>query len=161
MSNSLLPYNYSQCDELTYEFTTINGDVYVAYFIDMTAYSRHFSNVYTFNFESRNEVSSPQDDRIADTICTIVGSIFKDNRNAVIIICDNIDNREQGRNRLFQQWYSRINNTSICKVDKQYHSEDYDIYSSLLIHADNPDLGDIVKAFVKLTENGFIPEDED
>jgi hypothetical protein len=105
-------------------------------------------------------VNSPQDERIADTICSIVGTIFEDNKNAVIIICDNTDNREQGRNRLFQQWYSRINNTSICKVDKQYHSEDYDIYSSLLIHADNPDLGNIVEAFVKLAEKGFIPDED-
>ena len=160
MSDLLHPYNYSQCNELMYEFTTIHGDVYVAYFIDMAVYSPHFNNVYTFNFESRNEVNSPQDERIADTICSIVGTIFEDNKNAVIIICDNTDNREQGRNRLFQQWYSRINNTSICKVDKQYHSEDYDIYSSLLIHADNPDLGNIVEAFVKLAEKGFIPDED-
>ena len=103
MSDLLHPYNYSQCDELMYEFTTIHGDVYVAYFIDMAVYSPHFNNVYTFNFESRNEVNSPQDERIADTICSIVGTIFEDNKNAVIIICDNTDNREQGRNRLFQQ----------------------------------------------------------
>lgn len=160
MSSSLHPYDFVERDKLTYEFTTANGIVYVAYFLDMAAYSSHFTNVYTFNFENCAGVDAPHDDRIADTICTIVGNIFDNNRNAVIIVCDNTDHREQGRNRLFQQWYARLHNTSICKVDRKYQSEDYDIYSSLLIHVDNPDLKTIIPAFIKLTENGLIPEDE-
>ena len=64
------------------------------------------------------------------------------------------------RNRLFQQWYARLNNKSISKVDKQYPSEDYDIYSSLLIHLDNPDLEEITFAFNQLAETGFIPEED-
>lgn len=126
----------------------------------MATYDSHFSNVYTFNFESCGKVTSPQDDRIADTVCTIIGTIFSNNRNAVIIVCDSTDHREIGRSRLFQQWYMRINDNSICKIDRKYHSEDYDIYSSLLILADNPDFESIIRAFIKLTDNGFIPDDD-
>lgn len=160
MSDSLRPYDFVERDKLTYEFTTAKGITYVAYFLDMAAYSSHFTNVYTFNFDTCAEIDASHDDRIADTICTIVGRIFANNRNAVIIVCDNTDHREHGRNRLFQQWYARLHNTSICKVDRKYQSEDYDIYSSLLIHVDNPDLKTIIPAFIKLTENGFIPEEE-
>jgi hypothetical protein len=53
-----------------------------------------------------------------------------------------------------------LNNKSISKVDKQYQSEDYDIYSSLLIHLDNPDLEEITFAFNQLAETGFIPEED-
>ena len=77
-----------------------------------------------------------------------------------MIVCDNTDHREKGRNRLFQQWYTRLHDTAICKVDKQYRSEYYDIYSSLLIHENNPDFDNIVRAFIRLSENGFIPETE-
>jgi len=130
MYDSLHPYSYKLCGELTYEFTTKAGVVYVAYFLDMTAYDDLFENVYTFNFDTRVEANIPQDDRIADTICAIIGEIFKNNNNAVVIVCDNTDHREKGRNRLFQQWYTRLHDTAICKVDKQYRSEYYDIYSS-------------------------------
>lgn len=160
MYDSLHPYSYKLCGELTYEFTTKAGVVYVAYFLDMTAYDDLFENVYTFNFDTRVEANIPQDDRIADTICTIIGEIFKNNNNAVVIVCDNTDHREKGRNRLFQQWYTRLHDTAICKVDKQYRSEYYDIYSSLLIHENNPDFDNIVRAFIRLSENGFIPETE-
>lgn len=159
MLSSLHPYSYRLCGELTYEFVTSYGVEYVAYFIDMSAYSPYFTNVYTFNFESRNNVEAPQDERIADTICVILGSIFADNKNAVIIVCDNLDHRERGRNRLFQQWYIRLENTDICKIDKQYRSEDYDIYSSLFIHVDNPDFETIIHTFVRLSEQGFVPEE--
>ena len=120
-----------------------------------------FTNVYTFNFEPRTKVDdAPHDERIADTICSIIERIFVNDRNAVIIVCDSTDHHEQGRNRLFQQWYARLNNKSISKVDKQYQSEDCDIYSSLLIHLDNPDLEEITFAFNQLAETGFIPEED-
>ena len=161
MSDLLHPYEYRTLDDLTYEFVTAHGAKYVAYFLDMAAYSRHFSHVYTFDFDAVNEVEVPHDDRIADTICTIFGRIFTHHRNAVIIVCDSTDHREQGRNRLFQQWFLRINRSDIYKIDKQYHSEDYAIYTSLFIHAQNPDFLRIVEEFVHLTEHGFIPDDND
>lgn len=160
MYDSLHPYDYKLCGDLIYEFTTEAGIVYIAYFLDMSTYDSHFNHVYTFNFDSRDNVNTPQDNRIADTICTIVSEIFDNDSNAVIIICDNTDHREKGRNRLFQQWYDRMSNTAICKVDKQYRSEDYDIYSSLLIHENNADFDNIVRAFIRLSDNGFIPQDE-
>lgn len=160
MSSSLHPYSYVQNGELAYEFTTVNGDVYVAYFLDMAAYSPYFTDVYTFNFELRDSNTIPQQDgRVADTICVIMRRIFESNRNAVIITCDNTDHREQGRNRLFQQWYARFGDPSIYKIDRQYHSEDYDIYSSLLIHEQNPNREHIEAAFIQLSEHGFIPEE--
>ena len=94
MYDSLHPYSYKLCGELTYEFTTKAGVVYVAYFLDMTTYDDLFENVYTFNFDTRIEANIPQDDRIADTICAIIGEIFKNNNNAVVIVCDNTDHRE-------------------------------------------------------------------
>lgn len=132
----------------------------MAYFLDMAAYSPHFSDVYTFNFELRDSrFPQVQDDRVADTICTIMRRIFLNNKNAVVIICDNTDHREQGRNRLFQQWYARFADQSILKIDRKYHSEDYDIYSSLLIHEQNPNLEKIEQAFIRLAEQGFVPEE--
>ena len=160
MSDLLHPYDYKEQDKF-YEFTTARGIVYVAYFLAMAEYGPAFTNVYTFNFEPRTKVDdAPHDERIADTICSIIERIFVNDRNAVIIVCDNTDHHEQGRNRLFQQWYARLNNKSLSKVDKQYQSEDYDIYSSLLIHLDNPDLEEITFAFNQLAETGFIPEED-
>ena len=161
MSDLLHPYDYQTLNDLTYEFTTAHGVVYVAYFLDMAEYSRHFKHVYTFNFDASNEVGAPQDDRIADTICAIFSRIFANHRNAVIIVCDSVDHREQGRNRLFQQWFLRMKSSDICKIDKQYHSDDYDIFTSLFIHTKNPDFLHIVQEFIHLTEQGFMPDDQD
>ena len=157
MSDSLHPYEFRSVDDLTYEFVTAHGAVYVAYFLDMGDYSPHFRNVYTFNFDTRNGSDTPQDDRIADTIGSIFSRIFTNRRNAVIIVCDSTDHREQGRNRLFHQWFVRMKSLDIFKLDKQYHSEDYDIFASLFIHAKNPDLVEIIREFVRLTEQGFMP----
>ena len=160
MSVLLHPYDYQTLDDLTYGFSTESGVEYVAYFLDMGAYSDHFENVYTFNFEATQCVDdAPQDPRISDTICVILGRILMQHRNAVIIVCDNLDHREQGRNRLFQSWFLRMENTEIIKIDRQYHSEEYDIFASLFIHTKNPDLELIVREFIQLTDNGFIPNE--
>ena len=88
MSDLLHPYDYKEQDKF-YEFTTARGIVYVAYFLAMAEYGPAFTNVYTFNFEPRTKVDdAPHDERIADTICSIIERIFVNDRNAVIIVCD-------------------------------------------------------------------------
>lgn len=159
MLSSLRPYKLTKREGdgfSGYEFTTDSGVVYKAYFLDMASYAPHFESVYTFNFETDTPAAG-YDGRVADTICTLLCQLFTDNRNAVVFICDNTDERERGRNRLFQQWYHYLGEISIDKIDRHCTTTDYDIYSSLLIHQENPKRALIVESFEALVANALYP----
>lgn len=161
MLSSLHPYSFIKREDNEfsgYEFTTDSGVVYKAYFLDMSTYAPHFESVYTFNFESDSPTSG-YDSRVADTICTILERLFADNKNAVIVIYDSTDDRERGRNRLFQQWYRCLGEISIEKIDRHCATPDYDIYSSLLIHQENPKRMLIIESFERLVVNALTPID--
>ncbi|MCM1219233.1 MAG: DUF6169 family protein [Lachnospiraceae bacterium] len=156
MSNLLHPYEYKLKGEV-YVFTTIQGYEYSAYFIAMNSITE-IDNLYQFSFESCEDIHNCYDSRVADTICTILNDFFKKNNNALIIVCDDTDNRGAARKRLFQQWYLRVQNNLINKYDKQFRSADYDIYASLLIHKDNADSPKILEVFSHFSESWFYPE---
>jgi len=102
MSALLHPYKYTVADD-TYHFVTECGIEYVAYFLDYSEYGPDF---YTFNFEK--VCSSPERSKfpglyVLDTICQILSVFFQKKTNALLIVCDSSDGREEGRRRLFSQ----------------------------------------------------------
>ena len=100
-SNSLHPYKIAEEADLTYSFTTRHGITYHAYFLDYSCYHPDFANVYTFNIEPEQDTPHPIDKRIALTVIHILRKFFSRNENAMIMICDNLDGKEQKREMLF------------------------------------------------------------
>ena len=51
----------------------------------------------------------PIDKRIALTVIHILRQFFSRNENAMIMICDNLDGKEQKREMLFSRWFMQYN----------------------------------------------------
>ena len=158
-SNSQSPYNFIQEGEWNYSFITKHGIVYHAYFIDFSNYHPAFDNVYTFNIEPENEEPHPIDNQIAYTITEILKRFFTLNEHAMIMVCDNMDGKEEKRELLFSRWFIRYNDGSIIKYDASTSDEDYILYVSIYLRKDNPKSSELVSAFYDLVKNGFYPID--
>ena len=96
-SNSQLHYSITKDGEWNYSFTTKHGIVYHAYFIDFSNYHHAFIDVYTFNIEAESDTPHPIDNKIAQTVIEILRRFFSVKEHAMIMICDNIDGKEEKR----------------------------------------------------------------
>lgn len=158
MESSLLtPYKISKSSDWDYTFVTQHGIVYHAYFVDFSNYHPSFSNVYTFNIEPEGIVNHPIDYKIALTVVDILKKFFEVKEHAMIMICDNLDGKEEKRKILFQRWFNRHNDGSIIKFDASAETDDYTLYVSLYLKRDNPNATELIKSFYELIGNDMYP----
>ena len=135
MSSSLHPYNY-YLEGDKYLFLTDSGALYAAYFLDLSTLA---PDLYTFNFDRIHDgAPGVVDNRVFDTVCTILEKFFQEHRNSMLIVCDTADGREGARMRLFNSWYERIAPEGLLKVDRAGRADIYSLFVSLLVWNDNP-----------------------
>ena len=152
-SNSQLPYEFCKESDWNYSFITISGVKYIAYFVDYSVYHPDFDEVYTFNFEPEESTPHPIDPKIAATIVTILQEFFQSKERAMILVCDNIDGKENKRNRLFSRWYTNFKTKDILKFDASATTEEY----QFLLSSSHPRKEKLIAAFYELVKNEFYP----
>jgi len=124
--HSLRPYDFRKADDATYYFETENGLKYRAYFIEFPS---TFYKLYSFSFE-KEEGNAPYDQRVKDTIVTVLADFFDSENYILGYTCDVTDGREMARKRLFDRWFEQANNGSLRKIDFQTDN----IYVSLIVN---------------------------
>ncbi|MGN0186548.1 MAG: DUF6169 family protein [Paludibacteraceae bacterium] len=124
--HSLRPYDFRKADDATYYFETENGLKYRAYFIELSA---TFYKLYSFSFE-KQEGKVLYDQRIKDTIVTVLADFFASENYILGYTCDITDGREMARKRLFDRWFQQANSVSLRKIDFQTDN----IYVSLIVN---------------------------
>lgn len=160
MASSLQPlYEVIEEGEWNYSFTTKHGTVYHAYFIDFSVYHPDFSDVYTFNIEPETDAPHPIDNGIAHTVVYILKLFFTVKKRAMIMVCDNMDGKEEKRRLLFSKWFLKYNDGSIIKYDAATVTDDYQLYVSIYLNRENSEQGSLVSAFYDLVKNSFYPID--
>lgn len=132
---------------------------YIAYFVDYSIYHPDFNEVYTFNFEPEDPTPHPIDPRIASTIVAILQEFFQNKERAMILVCDNIDGKENKRSRLFARWYTNFKSKDILKFDASATTEEYQLYVSILLSTAHPHKDKLVAAFYELVKNELYPVD--
>ena len=141
MSSSLHPYSYA-LDNGKYLFRTDSGALYAAYFLDLSSLA---PNLFTFNFDRiLDGATGIVDNRVFDTICSMLERFFQEHRNSMLIVCDTADGREGARMRLLNSWYERIAPKGLLKVDRAGQAELSNLFVSLLVWNDNPNREQLV-----------------
>ncbi len=141
------PYSFI-FDEIahSYIFTTNNGIEYkVAFILDYTFSSVsniEIEDVYQVIIEKTTEIKEPLDRNVSATISEILSLFFKNKKNTILYICDDLDDRAQTRFRKFNIWYAESDITDIImKIDNIFVNENIagsaKVFSSLLIHNEN------------------------
>lgn len=131
--------------------------MYHAYFLDYSYFHSDFTNVYMFNIEPETDTPHPIDRCIALTIVEILKQFFSRCENAMIMVCDTLDGKEEKRELLFSRWFIKHNDGSIVKYDASSVVENYTLYTSLYIRKDNVEAKRLVAAFYELVKNNLYP----
>ena len=96
------------------------------------------------------ETIHPMDVRISMTIAFILKDFFQKNENSMLMVCDNMDGKEEKRRKLFDRWYHVYNNHSLIKLDASLENEDYRLFVSMFINRENPKRNLMIQAFIEL-----------
>ena len=147
--NSQLPYDLVQ-EGLTYFFVNKDGIKYRAYFRDISAYYPHSADTNTFSFEPETTKKHPVDNRISATIVEILRRFFEKEENAMIMVCDSVDGKEEKRRKLFDRWFEKHADDSILKYDASAPLEDYRLYISIYFKKTNPNKTLLLQSFYDL-----------
>ena len=152
--NSQSPYYVSFADEeQSLKFTTTHNIEYKVSFICDTAVFDGLP-VYHLMFAAAHRHSQeklPPDSNVKETIFCIVGNFLHVNSTAILYICEDKDERQRCRQRLFKIWFNNAN----AKNDKQYamHMASYNIdeentmYVGMIANTSNPNLSIYVDRF--------------
>lgn len=150
------PYNINEEASLDYTFVNRDGIKYHASFYSVEPLYPEFVDTYSFSIELENKKAHPMDRRIAITIAEILKRFFKVNTNAMIMVCDSTDGKELKRRKLFDKWFEHFSDDSVLKYDASAPLEEYQLFISLYLSKDNPNMENLLQAFSKLMEADLI-----
>lgn len=151
--NKLSPYTLMPVKgkEFLYKFTSDYGVKYVVGFIPDDSI---VNGAYQFVILNTNNKPSPNDVKIKDIVILFVDSFFSKDEEALIYICETGDGKQAMRNRLFQQWFSRYNQSGCYTfITSSLRDEDGVVnYASLIVKNSNPRLSEIVNEFTEIMQ---------
>jgi hypothetical protein len=146
------PYSYTnQGNKFT--FVTDNSVIYSVEFTDGSFYFFDLppdALIFELNIKVLNSMVQPFDKRTEATIVDILSNFFNENRNSLIYICNNLDNREQARFRKFDMWFKRNTPALIEKYDVNFTIHDIQFLASLILHTQNLHKDELIKLFYDL-----------
>lgn len=104
---------------------------------------------YVFSIINVNNVPSPRDMKMRDTVMLIMEDFFNMNEAALLYICESGDGRQQMRGRLFEFWFStyRMKDDFLLMPVSIEDMEGQENFAALIIRKDNPKFVDIVSEF--------------
>ena len=104
---------------------------------------------YVFSIINVNNVPSPRDMKMRDTVMLIIENFFDMNQAALLYICESGDGRQQMRSRLFEFWFStyRMKDEFLLMPVSIEDMEGVENFAALIIRKDNPRFIDVVSEF--------------
>lgn len=128
-------------------FTTKNGIRYIVSFdsddasLSMLSYQLIIVNV--------DQLPSPRDRKLRDTIVAIVEGFFSTNNEVMLYICETGDGKQAMRNRLFQYWYSHYEKKyDFTFLSASVKDDDGVInFATLIMRNDNPNYTTVLNDF--------------
>lgn len=137
-SSGFPPYPLTQ-SEVGDEFTTDLGARYVLYFSDAAGYFEGYEfaphalmlGLMRLAVGSRHQY----DPRVEATLLQFVKRAFADRRRILVYVCDQTDNLQRQRHRLFNRLFNKYSQGQYLKL---VLAEEETLYASLLYHRDNP-----------------------
>ncbi|TAG57133.1 MAG: hypothetical protein EAZ27_03395 [Cytophagales bacterium] len=110
--------------------------------------------IYSFDLSLVGEhKKTPLDPRIGITVAYILGDFFQNEENAIIYVCESLDNRQKARKRKFDEWFNKYKGKKILQINMTAYIEGLEILNSLILHVNNPNFKEIVVAFAELNNN--------
>lgn len=152
MLEKLNPYAYKQITKKDFRFINSIGIEYQVYFSDGSSYfeKQYFSkHLNVFGFKPLSSTNFNYDNRVAETLIYILYKNLIQNESIILFVCDEKDNRQINRNRLFNLWFNKYNDGSFNKFDLVFENT---TFVSAIISRENPFYIDFQHSFPNLGE---------
>ena len=86
--------------------------------------------------------------RVRATIKAVLVDFWTNNTEAILFVCDSLDNRAKARMVLFDRWFRELNSGyGVVKFD---FPASLGVYASLLSYSSNPNLIAVIKELQEL-----------
>lgn len=149
-SNLLNPFEISEVERFDYSFVSRDGIKYRVFFSPLQECYPELPNTYSFSIEPEDRTPHPFDRRIAMTVVAILERFFRNNENAMIMICDTLDGKERKRRKLFDRWFKMYNDGRLIKMDAAGSVDQYELFLSIYFTKTNPNKEQLKVAFQEL-----------
>ncbi len=104
---------------------------------------------YVFSIINVNNIPSPRDMKMRDTVMVVIENFFSQNQAALLYICETGDGKQQMRSRLFEFWFSsyQLKDEFLLMPVNIEDTDGMENFAALIVRKDNPKLIDIVSEF--------------
>lgn len=104
-----------------FTFITKHGLNYYVAFKKMEFENNYFQNLYSIDFWEVDNKKFTKDNAIEATIIEIIFDFFRVFPNVLLhYVCDSMDNKQNFRSKLFDNWYNKSINEGFSKLDINY-----------------------------------------
>ncbi len=126
-------YSYTkEGNDPLFTFLTKHGLEYYVSFKKMDLENENFNRLYAIDFGELNNKKFIKDDLIENTIIEIIFDFFTSYPDSLLhYVCDNIDNKQLFRSKLFDKWYSKSDNKEFSKLEINYEIHEEEIHYKL------------------------------
>ncbi len=151
--NTHEPYNFRRSTQNKYIFETELDIVYSVEFTEGSYYFHRLPDyIYVFEFSINilrvdENISPPFDKRVEVTVVKILSTFLSSKENAVIYICQNLDDRHYARKRKFDAWFKQNAIDSLEKYDLTVTYEEMVFLTSLIVHENNSHKEELIDLF--------------
>ncbi|MBQ9230235.1 MAG: hypothetical protein IJ190_03530 [Prevotella sp.] len=140
------PYLVTKRANEVYYFKTDYGLLCTITFMD--DFSIWESGAYQFVISNENQVASPLDNKLRDTIFCIIEAFFDINPEILLYICETGDGKQEYRSRLFIRWFNSYAGKNVFVLETAEVQEgDNKNFAALIVQRSNPRLIEIIGEF--------------
>ena len=143
--NRLAPYEVELRDG-EYYFHTDFDIVYSAEFKYEPAFEG--TPAYWFDLTNRSGKASPNDPKVRDTVIRIIIEFFRANPDILLYMCDNANDQQAQRNRLFLRWFMGAEQSKLFYIKTEMViDEGVENFIAIIVPRSHPYLEDIIERF--------------
>ena len=134
-----------------YLFKTDYGIYYAVQFSQELSANK--MKAYWFGLSNRSQKPSPNDPKVRGTIICIIEEFFRLNPDVLLYMCDNANDQQAMRSRLFLRWFHSYELNQLYYIQTaMVVEEDIPTYVAMIIQRSNPNLEEFVSLFKKEVE---------
>lgn len=143
--NRLSPYTVELCNE-AYVFRTDHDIEYAVYFNYESAFGGMAA--YWFDLSNRSHKVSPNDPKVRETVIRIIIEFFRSNPDILLYMCDNANDQQAQRNRLFLRWFAGEEQSKhFCLKTATVIDEGIENFIAMIVPRHHPYLDAIIAQF--------------
>lgn len=103
---------------------------------------------YWFDLSNRSQKSSPNDPKVRGTVIRIIIAFFRSNPDIMLYMCDNANDQQAQRNRLFLRWFASAKQSELYFMKTaQILDETIENFIAIIVPRKHPHLQAIIERF--------------